>query len=162
MMNKTKKMTTITMLIAISILFHMVESMIPVPVPVPGFRLGLANIVGLVALYLFDAKVMLSVNLMRVLLASLLRGILFGTGFWLSFVGVILSSIACIIAKKSPMSIYGVSVAGSVFHSIGQVIVVTIIYQQFFMQAVLPILILLGIPTGLFIAHIAKSVIKRF
>ena len=162
MMNKTKKMTTITMLIAISILFHMVESMIPVPVPVPGFRLGLANIVGLVALYLFDAKVMLSVNLMRVLLASLLRGILFGTGFWLSFVGVILSSIACIIAKKSPMSIYGVSVAGSVFHSIGQVIVVTIIYQQFFMQAVLPILILLGIPTGLFIAHIAKSVIRRF
>ena len=60
------------------------------------------------------------------------------------------------------MSIYGVSVAGSVFHSIGQVIVVTIIYQQFFMQAVLPILILLGIPTGLFIAHIAKAVIKRF
>ena len=162
MMSKTKKMTTITMLVAISILFHMVESMIPVPVPVPGFKLGLANIVGLVALYIFDAKVMLSVNLMRVLLASLLRGILFGTGFWLSFVGVILSSIACIIAKKSPMSIYGVSVAGSVFHSIGQVIVVTIIYQQFFMQAVLPILILLGIPTGLFIAHIAKAVIKRF
>ena len=161
MMNKTRKMTLITMLIAISILFHLVESMIPVPVPVPGFKLGLANIVGLVALYLFDAKVMLSVNIMRVVLASLLRGMLFGTGFWLSLCGVLLSSIACIIAKKSPMSIYGVSVAGSVFHAIGQVIVVTIIYQQFFMQAILPILILLGIPTGLFVAHVAKAVVHR-
>ena len=37
MMSKTKKMTTITMLIAISILFHMIESMIPIPVPIPGF-----------------------------------------------------------------------------------------------------------------------------
>ena len=81
MMSKTKKMTTITMLIAISILFHMIESMIPIPVPIPGFKLGLSNIVGLIALYLFDEKVMLEVNLMRVLLASLLRGVLFGTGF---------------------------------------------------------------------------------
>ena len=48
MMSKTKKMTTITMLIAISILFHMIESMIPIPVPIPGFKLGLANIVGCV------------------------------------------------------------------------------------------------------------------
>ena len=63
MMSKTKKMTTITMLIAISILFHMIESMIPIPVPIPGFKLGLANIVGLIALYLFDEKVMLEVNL---------------------------------------------------------------------------------------------------
>ena len=47
MMSKTKRMTTITMLIALSIIFHMVESMIPIPLPVPGFRLGLANIVGL-------------------------------------------------------------------------------------------------------------------
>ena len=80
-MSRTQRMTTITMLTAVSILFHMIESMIPVPVPVPGFKLGLANIVGLIAYYLFDARVMLSVNIMRVVLASLLRGMLFGTGF---------------------------------------------------------------------------------
>ena len=59
------------------------------------------------------------------------------------------------------MSIYGVSVAGSVFHAIGQVIMVTFIYQQFFMQAILPLLILLGIPSGLFIAFLADSVVER-
>lgn len=155
-------MTTITMLVAISILFHMVESMIPVPVPVPGFKLGLANIVGLIALYLFDGKVMLEINLLRVLLASLLRGTLFATGFWLSVCGVLLSSIAMIIAyRKTGMSMYGVSVAGSTFHAIGQVIAVTFIYQQFFMQAILPLLILLGIPTGLMMAYIGKAVEKR-
>lgn len=162
MKNQTKKMTTITMLIAISILFHMVESMIPLPLPVPGFRLGLANIVGLIALYMFDWKIMIEVNLMRVLLASLLRGTLFGVGFWLSLCGVALSCLIMILARKaSPLSIYGVSVAGSVFHSIGQVIAVTYIYQQFFMQAVLPILILLGIPTGLMMALLADMVLKR-
>ena len=111
-MSRTQRMTTITMLTAISILFHMIESMIPVPVPVPGFKLGLANIVALIAYYLFDAKVMLSVNLMRVVLASLLRGMLFGTGFWLSMCGVLLSTLACILARRTPMSIYGVSVGG--------------------------------------------------
>lgn len=162
MMNRTKRMTTITMLVAISILFHMIESMIPVPVPVPGFKLGLANIVGLIALYLFNGKVMLEINLMRVVVASLLRGTLFATGFWLSLCGVILSSIAMILAYRfSKMSMYGVSVAGSTFHAVGQVIAVTWIYQQFFMQAMLPLLILLGIPTGLMMAYIGRAVEKR-
>lgn len=162
MMRKTQRMTTITMLIALSIIFHMVESMIPVPVPIPGFRLGLANIVGIIALYMFGAKTMLSINFMRVLLASLLRGILFGTGFWLSLCGVAISSLVCIWAyKKSSMSIYGVSVIASVFHSIGQVIAVTLIYQQFFMQAILPLLTLLAIPTGILIAFIAQQVLRR-
>lgn len=155
-------MTMITMLIAISIVFHMVESMIPIPVPIPGFRLGLANVVGLITLYMFGARVMLEVNFMRVLLATLLRGTLFGTGFWLSLCGVALSSFVCILAKKkTPMSIYGVSVIASVFHSIGQVMAVTFIYQQFFMQAILPLLTLLAIPTGLLVAYIARSVLKR-
>lgn len=159
---KTKKMTYVTMLVAIAIIFHMIEGMIPIPVPIPGFKLGLANIVGLVALYMFDGKVMLGVNFMRVIIASLLRGIIFGTGFWLSLFGVTLSSIAAIIAKdKTPMSIYGCSVASSVFHVIGQMIAVTIIYQQFLMGALLPILILLAIPTGIGVGYLSKLVLNR-
>ncbi len=98
---KTKQMMNITMLIAISILFHLIEATIPLPLPIPGFKLGLANIVGLVALYMYNAEVMLSVNLMRVLLASLMRGILFAPGFWLSLCGVLLSSIVAICAKRN-------------------------------------------------------------
>lgn len=162
MMNKTRKMMNITMLVAISILFHLIESMIPIPIPIPGFKLGLANIVGLIALYLYDANIMLGINLMRVILASLMRGLLFAPGFWLSLCGVLLSSCAAILAKKySPMSIYGVSCASSAFHVVGQVIAVTILYQQFLMGALLPILLLLSIPTGLFTGMLANQVLKR-
>ena len=162
MMNKTRKMMSVTMLVAISILFHLIESMIPIPVPIPGFKLGLANIVGLIALYLYDEKIMLSVNLMRVLLASLLRGILFAPGFWLSLSGVLLSSCAAILAKKySSMTRFGVSCASSAFHVLGQVIAVTFIYNQFLMGALLPILLLLSIPTGLFTGYLAGQVLER-
>lgn len=162
MMNKTRKLTNVTMLVAISILFHLIESMIPIPIPIPGFKLGLANIVGLIALYLYDAKIMLSINLMRVILASLMRGILFAPGFWLSLSGVLLSSSAAILAKKyTPMTYYGVSCASSAFHVIGQVIAVTMLYSQFLMGALLPILLLLSIPTGCFTGYLAAQVLKR-
>ncbi len=161
-MMKTKRMMYITMLVAISILFHLIESMIPLPLPIPGFKLGIANIVGLVALYMYDAKIMFTVNFMRVILASLMRGILFAPGFWLSLCGVILSSGAAIIAKRyTPMTILGVSCASAAFHVIGQVIAVTILYSQFLMGALLPILLLLSIPTGLFTGFMAKQVLNR-
>lgn len=162
MMKNTKRMVNITMLVAISILFHLVESMIPIPVPIPGFKLGLANIVGLIALYMYDAKIMLGVNLTRVVLASLMRGMIFAPGFWLSLCGVILSSFAAILAKRyTPMSIYGVSCASSAFHVAGQVIAVTFLYSQFLMGALLPILLWLSIPTGLFTGMLAKQVLQR-
>lgn len=161
-MTKTKRMVNITMLVAISILFHLIESQIPIPVPIPGFKLGLANIVGLIALYMYDAKVMLGVNLTRVILASLLRGMIFAPGFWLSFCGVILSSIAAILAKRfTPMTMYGVSCASSAFHVVGQVIAVTFLYSQFLMGALLPVLLLLSIPTGLFTGLLARQVLAR-
>lgn len=161
-MTKTRKMTMVTMLIAIAIVFHLVESMIPIPVPIPGFKLGLANIVGLIALYLFGFETMLVVNIMRVILASLMRGIIFGTPFWLSLSGVLLSSLAAYFAYKyTKLSIYGVSMMSAAFHAIGQMIVVMIIYNQALMSAFLPVLLILSVPTGIFTGYIAKLVLVR-
>lgn len=161
-MRKTKKLTTVTMLVAIAIIFHLVESMVPIPVPIPGFKFGLANIVGLIALYLFGFKTMLVVNVMRVVLASLLRGIIFGTPFWLSLAGVLLSSYAAYLAfRHTKLSIYGVSMVSALFHAAGQMIVVMIIYNQVLLSSFLPILFLLSIPTGILTGHIARLVLKR-
>ncbi|MGL5978610.1 MAG: Gx transporter family protein [Erysipelotrichaceae bacterium] len=161
-MRKTKRMTYITMLAAIAIVFHLVESMIPIPVPVPGFKFGLANIVGLIALYLFDFKVMIIVNIMRIVIASLLRGIIFGTPFWLSLSGVMFSCIFTYLAYRySKLSIYGVSMVGSLFHAFGQVLMVSFIYSQFLMASLMPILFVLSVPTGLITGHIANMVLKR-
>lgn len=161
-MNKLRRYVEIAMLCAIAILFHMIESMVPIPLPIPGFKLGLANIVGLIALYRYDGKAMLLVNVMRVVVASLLRGVIFGTPFYLSLVGVLLSSSFAIFVKRyTPLSVYGVSMVSSAFHCVGQMIAVTFIYQQYLIGALLPVLILLSVPTGILIGSLANQVQKR-
>lgn len=161
-MKRLQKLTLFAMLCALAIVFHYVESMVVIPLPVPGFRLGLANILSLIALYYFDARALFTIGIVRVLFASLLSGMLFATSFWLSLAGMLLSALAMTIARRcSCFSIYGVSVLGSAAHCVAQVMVVTWIYQQFFMQALLPILVALSIPTGLLIAMLADQVLKR-
>ena len=161
-MKRVQKLTLFAMLCALAIVFHYVESMVVIPLPVPGFRLGLANILSLIALYYFDARALFTIGIVRVLFASLLSGMLFATSFWLSLACMLLSALVMTIARRcSCFSIYGVSVLGSAAHCVAQVMVVTWIYQQFFMQALLPILVALSIPTGLLIAMLADQVLKR-
>lgn len=157
---KTKRLMTITMLLTMSILLQLLEP--GLPLPVPGVKLGLANIMGLITLFLFTPKDMLSVNLLRVLLASLLRGTLFGTAFWLSLSGVCLSTVMVILLKKyTPMSIIGLSVASSVFHCLGQILAVSVIWDSIFMITYLPVMWLLSVPTGVLTGTISKQVLIR-
>ena len=161
-MKPVQKMTLFALLCALAIIFHFIESMVVIPLPIPGFRLGLANILSLIALYYFGVQAIFTVGIIRVLFASLLSGMLFTTSFWLSLAGVLLSAMVMSAAKHfSCFSIYGVSVLGSCAHSIAQVLVITWIYQQFFMQALLPILVALSIPTGLIMAMFAQQVLNR-
>jgi heptaprenyl diphosphate synthase len=158
--SRIRKMTTITMLLAMSIVFHMIEPVIPLPVP--GVKLGLANIFGLIALFLFGVKEMLGINFMRVLIASLLRGIIFGTGFWLSLTGVALSSfIVVVFYRYTKLSIVGLSVAAAAFHNIGQILAITLIWASVFLIYWLPPMIWLSIPTGILTGTLAKEAIRR-
>ena len=161
-MKKTRHLTLFAMLCALAIVFHFIESMVVIPVPIPGFRLGLANILSLIALYYFNRRSLFIVGIVRVVFASLLSGMLFATSFWLSLCGMLLSSAVMSIAVRFRcFSIYGVSVLGSTAHCIAQVLVISWIYQQFFMQSLLPILVALSMPTGLLIAMLAQQVLTR-
>ena len=162
-MSKIKEMTLLSMFIALAILLHMVEAAIPLPIFIPGFKLGFANIVGLCAWKMFDFKMMIKVNGLRIIFASLFSGTIFNVGFYLSIAGFLLSTIAMAIAARfSKMSLYGISVAGSVFHNVGQVLLISIIYEQFFMQTFLPFLILLAIPTGSIMAFMSLQIMNRY
>lgn len=158
--SRIRKMTTITMLLAMSIVFHMIEPVIPLPVP--GVKLGLANIFGLIALFLFGVKEMLGINFMRVLIASLLRGIIFGTGFWLSLSGVVLSSLIVVLFYRyTKLSMVGLSVAAAAFHNLGQILAITLIWSSIFLIYWLPPMIWLSIPTGILTGTLAKEAIRR-
>ena len=128
----------------------------------PGFKIGFANIVSLLTLMLWDIPSMWCVALLRIVLASLMMGTIFSVSFWLSLSGGFLSLIMMTIFKKAKVfSIYGISVIGACFHSVGQVIMITLIYQQYFMQLFLPILLALSIVSGLLIAIISNQVYIR-
>ena len=157
---RTKKMVTEALLLGAAILFQMIEPALPVAVP--GVKLGLANIIGLIALFMYDWKSMLKINLMRVLLASLLRGTFLGTAFWLSLSGVLLSSCAVILLRKfSKLSVIGLSMASSVFHCLGQILAVSVIYENIYLISYLPMMWLLSIPTGILTGILARLTFTR-
>ena len=157
-----KKSVILAFLVAAGILLQLLESFVGVFMIVPGYKIGLANIAGLFALYMYDEKSMAYVSLLRIFLSSLMQGTLFSVSFWLSLSGGLLACLAMIIAYKSKVfSIYGVSILGASFHNIGQVIAITWIYQQYFMQLFLPILFALSIVSGILIAVICKKVLNH-
>ena len=157
---KVMNMTLVTMLLAISVFIHMIEP--AVPLGIPGVKFGLANTIGLITLELFDAKTMLRVNLMRVLISTLLRGIIFGIGFWLSLFGVVLSSLAVILfSKTTKLSPIGLSVASATFHNIGQILALILINKIWAMIYYLPFLLITGIPTGILTGYIVMLVLSR-
>src|SRR5690554_5082540 len=157
---RVRKMTLVTMLLAMSIVFHMLEPTILLPVP--GVKLGLANIFGLIAHFLFDVNEMLGINFMRVIIASLLRGIIFGTGFWLSLSCVFLSSMVVIFFYRySKLSLVGLSMAAAAFHNVGQILAIIVIWSSIFLIYWLPPMIWLSIPTGILTGTLAKESIRR-
>ncbi|MGI6068461.1 Gx transporter family protein, partial [Absicoccus porci] len=137
----TRKSVNLGFLMAVGILLQLIESFVPIVMIVPGFKIGLANLASLFALMIYDKKSMWIVGIGRIFLSALLQGTLFSVAFWLSLSGGLLSLIAMSIAADVKVfSIYGISILGAAFHSVGQVIAVTWIYQQYFMQLFLPIL----------------------
>lgn len=157
-----KRMVTLSMLVAAGILMQLMEAFIPVVMIVPGYKIGLANITGLYALYAFGIKDMWIVTIARIVLASLCTGTLFSVSFSLSLCGGLLSLCAMSLAYKSGwFSIYGVSTAGAASHCIGQVIAISFIYQQYFMQLFLPVLMALSLVSGLLIAMLAGLLLRR-
>ena len=159
-MTKTKRLSYVTMLSALSIVINLFESWFIPPVQF-GIRFGLANIISLITIELFGIEELLIVNIMRILIGSLLRGIIFGSPFWISFGGILLSTIIIIILHKLKTSLLFTSIMSAIFHSLGQVLIVSFIYRQSNVMMILPILLISSILTGCLTGFIAKECLKR-
>lgn len=160
-MTKTQKMMFISILVAQAIVLYIVELMIPVPFITPGAKLGLANIVTVVSLYSLGFYDTLLVVLLRIILSTLLVGSL--SSFFFSISGGILSIVAMYFVKelgKENISIIGVSVMGSVFHNIGQILIAAITVQNIRIISYLPILMIAGIGTGIFVGLTSKFMLQ--
>jgi heptaprenyl diphosphate synthase len=128
----------------------------------PGAKLGLANIVTVVCLYTFTLRETFLVVVLRVIMATLLGGTL--SSFFYSIAGGILSMLAMYFIKRlgdKNVSILGVSIVGSVFHNIGQILIAAAIIQNLNIVYYLPVLLIAGVGTGIFVGITAKFVLSQ-
>ncbi|MGN1399331.1 MAG: Gx transporter family protein, partial [Erysipelotrichaceae bacterium] len=138
---RNKKLATSALMIALALILSFVESQIPSFFPIPGIKLGLANIAVIFALYRLSVKDAIIVSLIRVVVVS----VLFGTAVTLAYSisGALLSMIVMVVLKQTDkFSIVGVSVAGGISHNIGQIIMAIILMHNSVISYYLPFLII--------------------
>lgn len=158
---KLQKQTRFAMLLAISVVCSILESFLPfLNGMIPGLKLGLANFVVLVVLELYGWKEAFSLSFLRIILVALLRTGLFNVTFFFSLFGAVLSILFMIVASKTKLfSIIGVSILGSIGHSVGQMLA-AIFFLGTNMLTYLPILIFFSIVTGIFIGILSQKFLE--
>lgn len=158
-----KKLTRLSMLLALSILLSILESFFPfVNGYIPGIKLGIANVVTVIVLTIYGGKEAFELAILRVILMGILRTGLFSTTFFFSLVGAFFSITAMIFVQKSQLSIIGISIVGSIFHGIGQIFVAVFLLKIPSLFYYLPWMVLFSIITGSIIGYFAKLLISHY
>lgn len=152
-LSKVQKMVFISMLIAFALVLSYFERSIGAISPIPGIKLGLANIITLTSLYFLLFREAMLLVILRVTLNCFFTGSFLT--FWYSISGGLLSFFVMfllIMMSKEKISTTGVSVAGAVSHNIGQLIVVAIMTENVSVAvAYFPVLAISGVVTGVLI-----------
>ncbi|HYH02744.1 MAG TPA: Gx transporter family protein [Bacillota bacterium] len=164
----TKKMVLLSALTALSIVLNWMENVFfPWTVlPVPGVKLGLANIVFLMVFLLAGFRFALLVSLLRVLVIGLFSGTFATVVFPLSLGGAVLSLVLIKLSRTlwgERLSLIGLSIVGAVGHNLGQFTVLALIPGLFpqisLVYMVLPALILLALPAGMVTGWISRQIL---
>lgn len=161
-MNKTKKVVFMSLLVAQAIILHIVEGMLPVPFITPGAKLGLTNIITVVSIYIFGFREALAIIVIRIVLCALFAGNI--ASFLFSITGGIFSLVVMYSTKqigRDKVSIWGISILGAIFHSIGQIMVSAFLIHNMNIVIYLPVLLLAGVGTGLFVGLASKFMLTH-
>ena len=155
---KTKKVVLTAILFAVALILSIVESLIPsVPIPVPGIKFGLANIVVMYSLFFLGKSTALTIVILKALFGVITRGAVAGL---LSFTGGMFSILIMITLMslfKDKISYLILSIFGAVFHNIGQFTAISLIYVGMNLWFYLPVLLVFGV-----IAGVITSTLLRF
>lgn len=161
-MKSAKRLTRFSMLLAAGLVLSYIESMIPLPIGIPGAKLGLSNL--LVLLFLYQRELGIKSAILYSILRILLTGFLFGNLFSIvySLCGAAFSLLIMIILKKTELlTVTGISVCGGISHNIGQLLVACILLPGFPFAYYFPFLLLVGTVAGLIIGKLSDILLKR-
>ena len=144
---------------ALALIFSYVEAIIPYNPGIPGIKLGIANVVTVIALYRFGAKDAAAVSVIRVVLAGLLFNGLFGMLY--SLAGAALSLLGMTGLKKTGLfSVTGVSMAAGVLHNLGQLLVAAALIEDLRIFFYFPVLMFSGIAAGILVGIISTLMLR--
>ncbi len=153
----TKKITFLSLMVGYSLILYIIEGFIPNPMIAvfPGAKLGLSNIITLVALMTFGFKDTFIILTVRIILSTIFTGpisyLMFSIG------GGYLSLILMYLFNKiKGFSIIGISIIGAIGHNIGQLIVASIIVKNIAMTTYLPFMLITSLVTGIFVGIVSK------
>lgn len=162
-MRKNKRLLYISLLAAQGVVITLLERSIPFPFAfAPGAKLGLANLVTLLALFTLPFKDSLKVVWMRLIISTFLGGTL--STFLYSFAGAFLSFLGMVTVRRlgpKRVSLIGVSATGGILHNVGQLIVASTIAQSFSVMLYLPILAATGIFSGIAVGIAANYLMEN-
>ena len=149
MKEDTKRLATLAMIVAMASAVHYLEGLLPPILPaVPGTKLGLANIVTLMALYFLGTRPAVTILGLRCVLGSLFGGGLSALAF--SLTGGLLALGTMTLARRIPaLSVYGVSVLGAAAHNLGQICAAMVLLGSVYVISYLPFLLAVSVLTGL-------------
>jgi len=166
-MRKTNKMIFISLLVSVGLALSVIESAIPLPIALPGAKLGLSNMVVMVTLVVFGFKEGIKVAMLKSTVLMLITGSI--TSFFYSLSGAILSCIVMYIAYRyfsKIFSLIGVSIAGAASHNFAQVSIAVIILNNPRIYSYLPFLLITSLFTGYFVGlssiYIVDNLRKNF
>ena len=156
-MSRTKKLVLTAILAAVALIVFVLEAQIPAPIPVPGVKLGLANVITLAAMALLGRKQAAAVLAVRLLLGSMFTGGF--SAFLYSVAGGVLAY-AVMAALLGVIPLWAVSVLAAIAHNLGQLVVAVLMTGTPGLFWYGPALLLSAILTGAFTGVAAQFLVK--
>ncbi len=156
-----RKLIYLSLLVSGGLVLGLLELNIPMPVVIPGAKIGISNIIVLVTIVFFGYREGIFVAVLKTLLLVLITGSV--SSFIFSFTGTMLSALVMIASHRflsRYLSIIGISILGAVFHNVGQIIAAAVVLESTHIVAYLPFLMIFAIFTGIFIGFSSREVVK--
>ena len=158
---KTKRIVFLGFALCIALILSYIETLIPFGFGIPGIKLGLANLIVLIIIYMDMPKEALMISVARIILMGFLFGSL--SSIIYAFAGGMLSFICMYLLKRFNLfSAIGVSSFGGIMHNVGQLLVAAFIVKTNIFAFYFPYLLISGLLTGLLIGIIGHTVVNRY
>lgn len=158
---RLKRLSESAILLAVALIIFRIEATVPMPIAVPGMKLGLANVVTLAALFLLPKGWVYGILILRVLIGSILTGNPMSAFY--GFAGGTLCYLITMLFWKTvkPNQIWVLGVLGALFHNLGQIAVAIGLTQSFAIIGYLPFLLFAAVFTGTLTGWIVQLLIRR-